>query len=86
MTGAEIRAAVVAALTDVAPEIDPGGLQPDEPFRDTYDLDSMDFLNFVIGVHTRLGVNVPESDYGKMATLNGAVAYLATRLGVSSST
>ena len=81
MTREEIRGAVVAALTGVAPEIDPGGVPPDEPFRDAYDLDSMDFLNFVIGVHTRLGVDVPEADYAKMATLNGAVAYLATRLG-----
>jgi acyl carrier protein len=86
MTRDEIRAAVVAALTGVAPEIDPGGVQPDEPFREAYDLDSMDFLNFVIGVHTRLGVDVPEADYGRMATLNGAVAYLTTRLGGASGT
>jgi acyl carrier protein len=84
MTREEIRAAVVAALTAVAPEIDPSRLQPDEPFREAYDLDSMDFLNFVIGVHTRLGVDVPEADYGKLTTLNGAVAYLASRLGAPS--
>ena len=81
MTRDEIQAAVIGALTGVAPEIDPSRMQPDEPFRDAYDLDSMDFLNFVIGVHTRLAVDVPEADYGKMATLNGAVEYLATRLG-----
>ena len=84
MTRAEIRAAVIKALTGIAPEINPSQLQPDEPFREAYDLDSMDFLNFVIGVHTSLGVDVPEADYGKMATLNGAVAYLASRLGVGS--
>jgi acyl carrier protein len=85
MTRDEIRAAVIKALTGIAPEIDPSQLQPDEPFREAYDLDSMDFLNFVIGVHTSLDVDVPEADYGKMATLNGAVAYLASRLGVGSS-
>jgi acyl carrier protein len=83
MTRDEIRGAVVAALTGVAPEIDPSRVQPDEPFRDAYDLDSMDFLNFVIGVHTRLGVDVPEADYGKLATLNQAVTYLAARLGAA---
>jgi acyl carrier protein len=83
MTREEIQAAVVAALTGVAPEIDPHSVQADEPFRDAYDLDSMDFLNFVIGVHRRLGVDVPEADYGKMATLNGAVTYLAARLAAA---
>lgn len=86
MTREEIRTAVVAALTGVAPEVDPGRLEPDAPFREMCDLDSMDFLNFVIGVHTRLGVNVPEADYGKLATLNGAVAYLAARLGAAPGT
>ena len=86
MTRDEIRAAVVAALTGVAPEIDPSRVQADEPFRDAYDLDSMDFLNFVIGVHSSLGVDVPEADYGKMATLNAAVSYLASRLGAGSGT
>ena len=81
MTREEIRTAVVAALTGVAPEVDPGHVQPDEPLREMCDLDSMDFLNFVIGLHTRLGVDVPEADYPKLATLNGAVGYLAARLG-----
>jgi acyl carrier protein len=83
VTHEEIRAAVVAALTGVAPEIDPDRLPPEEPLRDACDLDSMDFLNFVIGVHTRLGVDVPEADYQKLTTLNGAVAYLAARLGAA---
>lgn len=41
----------------------------------------MDFLNFVIGLHTRLGVDVPEADYGNLATIDGAVAYLAAHIG-----
>ena len=48
--------------------------------RDALDLDSMDFLNFVIALHGSLGVDVPEGDYVKLATLNGAVDYLAGRL------
>jgi hypothetical protein len=43
----------------------------------------MDFLNFVIGVHTRLGVDVPEADYAKLATVDGAVAYLAAHVGTT---
>ena len=80
MTRDEIRHAVVQALTSVAPEIDPQSLQADSAFRQEFDLDSMDFLNFVIALHGRLGVDVPESDYVKLATLNGAVDYLSGRL------
>jgi acyl carrier protein len=83
MTRDDVRDAVVKALTRVAPEIDPSSLNPDEPFRQEFDLDSMDFLNFVIAVHASLNVEVPEADYPKLATLNGAVDYLATRLRLS---
>jgi acyl carrier protein len=80
MTRDEIRDAVLQALTSVAPEIDPQSLQPDSAFRQEFELDSMDFLNFVIALHGRLGVDVPEGDYVRVATLNGAVEYLAARL------
>jgi acyl carrier protein len=80
MTRDDIRNAVVQALTSVAPEIDPQSLQADSAFRQEFDLDSMDFLNFVIALHGRLGVDVPESDYVKLATLNGAIDYLSGRL------
>jgi acyl carrier protein len=83
MTRDAIRDAVVKALTSVAPEIDPASLSADEAFRQEFDLDSMDFLNFVIALHASLNVDVPEADYAKLATLNGAVDYLANRLGVS---
>ena len=80
MTREEIRVAVVNALTGVAPEIDPQTLRPDDVFRQEFDLDSMDFLNFVIGLHGSLGVDVPEADYGKLATVKTAVDYLESRL------
>ena len=79
MTNDEIRSAVLAALRRIAPEIDPATLRPDVPVRDQADLDSMDFLNFVLELHDALGVDVPEGDYPQVATLDGCVAYLATR-------
>jgi acyl carrier protein len=84
VTRDEIRFAVVKALTRVAPEIDPNALGPDQAFRHEFDLDSMDFLNFVIGLHAGLGVEVPEADYGRLTTLNATVEYLAARLGTTS--
>ena len=35
----------------------------------------MDFFNFVLAVHDRLGVEIPEADYSRLSTLDGAVAH-----------
>lgn len=83
MTRESIREAVVTALTSVAPELDPASLDPDAEIRRDLDIDSMDFLNFVIALHASLRVDVPEADYSRLATLHGAVDYLAGRLGAS---
>jgi acyl carrier protein len=85
MTREEIRAAVLHALGEVAPEADLEALKADVPFRDQLDLDSMDVLNFVIGLDRVLKVAVPESDYSRIATLSSCVAYLEGRLAPSSS-
>jgi acyl carrier protein len=80
MTRDEIRNAVVQAVTSVAPEIDPQALRADTVLRQELDLDSMDLLNVMIALHESLGIDVPEQDYAKLSTLNGAVDYLAARL------
>ncbi len=80
MKQSEIRDAIVQALRSVAPEADPSTLDDKARLRDELDLDSMDFLNFVIAVHTALHVDIPEADYGKVQTLGGAVAYLSSKL------
>lgn len=81
MTRDAIREAVVKALTTVAPELQPSSLDPDRELRQEVDLDSMDFLNFIIALHAALDVEVPEADYPKLATLNAAVDYLDNRRG-----
>jgi len=77
----EIRAAVLATLKTIAPELQASEIQTDRPLRNQIDLDSMDWLNFLIGLHQRLKVDIPESDYGKLTTFDGILAYLAARLG-----
>lgn len=72
----EIRAAVLAVLGEIAPEADPAEIDPGEGLRQQLDLDSMDYLNFVVALHRRLGVEIPETDYPRLASLDGAVAYL----------
>ena len=75
----EINNTALRVLGEIAPEADLATIKPDVSFRDQLDIDSMDFLNFVIGLHEALRVEIPEADYPKMATLNGCVEYLAAR-------
>lgn len=79
MTEADIRSAIFAGLRKIAPESDPAALRPDQKVRETLEIDSFDFLNFLIGLHDKLGVEIPEADYGKLTTLDEMVRYLAAR-------
>jgi len=76
----QLKAEVLAALGNVAPELDPGTLDPKRDLRDQLDLDSMDFLNFVVGLHKAFGVDIPEADYRKLGTLDACVAYLTAKM------
>ena len=76
----EIRAAVLAAVRTIAPEIDADRIEADKPLRNQIDLDSMDWLNVIVGLREKLQIEIPESDYGKLSDLNAIVAYLGARL------
>ena len=80
MTEDEIRVRVIKTLSGIVPELDPGALEPAVSLRDQLDIDSMDFLNFLIALHQEFGVDVPESDAGKLATVDACVEYLAQAL------
>lgn len=81
MSTADIRKIVLEELTRIAPEIDAASIQPSVNLRDQLDLDSMDFLNFVLALHQRLRVEIPEADYARLSTLDGVVAYVASKAG-----
>jgi acyl carrier protein len=75
----EVRGALFEVLGSIAPELDPSTLKADEPLREQVDLDSFDFLNVLIALNARLGVEVPESDYAKVQTLDSMVDYFTRR-------
>jgi acyl carrier protein len=83
MTPDQIRAVFFDVLGAIAPEADPAAIDADKPLRDQIDLDSMDWLNVIIRLHEVLKVEIPERDYGQLATLNGAIRYLAARAASS---
>ena len=63
-------------LTAIAPEVEADDIRDDVLLRDQVDLDSMDWLNFLIGIHKRLHVDIPESDYASLRTLNDVVRFV----------
>lgn len=80
MDRTDIRTEVLSVLTGIAPEVDADDITEDELLRDQVDLDSMDWLNFLIGIHKRLNVDIPESDYKSLRTLADVVNYVDKKL------
>ena len=80
MTAEEIKQLVLRVLGDIAPEAELDDLDPANNFRDQLDIDSMDFLNFVIALHEEFDVDIPEIDYPKLSSLEGCISYLAARI------
>ena len=80
MTDEDIKKIIFTELATVAPEADPASLAPTANVRETLDIDSYDFLQFLIALSEKLGVGVPEKDYAKFTTLDGMVRYLAERV------
>lgn len=78
MNEAQARALAAEVLAGIAPEADLATVRDDEDLRDALDLDSMDFMNFVIGLSERSGRNIPEADTPRLRTLRGLVDYLAS--------
>jgi acyl carrier protein len=76
----EIRAHVLRVLGTIAPEVDTSAIDPRIDWRDQLDLDSVDLLNFVIGIDRALGIDIPEADYPKLSSLERCVDYLDARL------
>lgn len=78
-TAEDVKRTALRILGEIAPEADLASLKPDVSFRDQLDIDSMDFLNFVIALHEALRVEIPEADYPKLATLNACAAYVLAK-------
>jgi acyl carrier protein len=77
MDAQEIRKVVLVELKRIAPELE--DVAPAKPLRDQVDLDSMDWLNFLVALNERLKVEIPEADYRKLGTLDQVVAYLSAK-------
>ena len=83
MNESELLKVILNVLGQVAPGADLDNLDLDENVRDALDIDSFDHLNFLVGLHEQLGVDIPEKDYGKLNTVNEIIQYLQAHRVVS---
>ncbi len=79
MTREEIQSAIFELLKKTAPDTDPTSLKPDENIREALNIDSFDALQFLVALNEKLGIDIPEEDYGKTATLRSLTDYLEAR-------
>ncbi|QDV63524.1 MULTISPECIES: acyl carrier protein [Crateriforma] len=80
MTPEEIRSEILDILDDISPDEDLDSLDDDKPFREQLELDSMDFLDIVMELRKRHRVQIPEEDYGNLASMQSTVTYLEPKM------
>ncbi len=80
MTPADIREEILDILSDIAPDEDLSGLVDAKPFREQLELDSMDFLDIVMELRKRHRIQIPEEEYGQLASMASTVAYLEPKM------
>lgn len=78
MSPADILAMAAEVLAGIAPEADLATVGDHEDLREALDLDSMDFMNFVVGLHQKSGREIPDADAPRLATRQGLLAYFST--------
>ena len=76
----QLRRTALEILQSIAPEVEPADIVGGSPLRNQVDLDSMDWLNFLIALHEKLQVDIPEADYARLVTIDDVVAYLGAKL------
>lgn len=76
MTKKDLKAQVIGIFLRVVPEADVTSIDPIKSFRDQFEIDSVDFLTFVLELEKTLGIKIPEVDYPKLSNLNGCLTYL----------
>ncbi|HCJ11791.1 MAG: acyl carrier protein [Verrucomicrobia bacterium GWF2_51_19] len=76
MTKEAIQSLILDIISDIAPDEDISNVNPNVPLREQLDLDSMDFLDIVMELRKKHGIEVPESDYPQLASLHSCAEYL----------
>jgi acyl carrier protein len=81
MTTDEAKVVIFRALGEIAPEVDPADVTHDVDLTEQLDLDSMDYLNWMLGINEATGIEIPERDYAQLMTIDDAASYVVKALG-----
>jgi len=76
MTKEEIRKVILDIIKELVPDEDLSNLDDTKRIRDQIELDSMDFLDIIMELRKRYGIQVKEEDYPQFATIEGSINYL----------
>ena len=80
MSTEDVKKAIIKEILNIAPEIEESEIKEDENIQQSLEIDSFDFLNILTALNDKLGVEVPEADYEKVATLNKMADYFSKRI------
>jgi acyl carrier protein len=79
MMTTNMQSIIISVLEGIAPEVDLADVDPDENLQDELDIDSIDYVSFIEGLYEKTGIEIPERDYPKLASLNACVSYLMAK-------
>ena len=79
MTDAERKETILSLLKNVAPDTEPATLKPEDNIRTTLEIDSFDYLQFIVAIDEKFGIDTPEEDYGKIQSLKALIEYLVQK-------
>lgn len=82
----EIKKIIVESLREIAPDTEPAALSPDDIIREKLGIDSFDFLQFIVSLDEKFGIDIPEIEYGNISTLAHLTAYLTKQIEQKSNT
>jgi len=82
MNQEDITQIIFQLLKKIAPETEPSALSPEENIREALNIDSFDSLQFLVSLDEKLGIEIPEEDYGKTTTLKNLVNYIMSRMKI----
>lgn len=80
MTEETIKQTIFQLLKHIAPDTEPSELKPEENIKETLNIDSFDALQFLVALDKKLGIEIPEQDYGKTTNLQNLVSYIQGKM------
>lgn len=78
MTTDEAKTLIFDILEEIAPEVDTSEVDASIDLSEQLDLDSMDYLTWMLAINKRTGIDIPQRDVSKFLTIEGAAEYLVT--------